>query len=167
MYGSHIHTATGALPQVPCALLCCAFGDVPEAALRPSITPISLNTLTKVDSDCPKLLPKAAELLCFSGSKAPRGYVCTQTRLSEGDHDDVVMQDLLLCKLSAKEQDAARYTHASPSHDLKAGNGVPNDADQLKNSQKLTSPDPKVVASAVALHHFLAALLQPVCTALL
>lgn len=70
-------------------------------------------------------------------------------------------------KLSAKEQDAARQTHASPSHDLKAGNGVPNDADQLKNSQKLTSPDPKVVASAVALHHFLAALLQPVCTALL
>ncbi|DBB13146.1 TPA: hypothetical protein ACH3X3_005870 [Trebouxia sp. C0006] len=116
--------------EVPCALLCCAFGDVPEAALRPSITPISLNTLTKVDSDCPKLLPKAAELLCFSGSKAPRGYVCTQTRLSEG-------------------------------------NGVPNDADQLKNSQKLTSPDPKVVASAVALHHFLAALLQPVFTALL
>ena len=25
-------------------------------------------------------------------------------------------------KLSAKEQDAARQTHASPSHDLKAGN---------------------------------------------
>ncbi len=29
----------------------------------------------------------------------------------------------------AKEQDAARQTHASPSYDLNAANGVPNDAD--------------------------------------
>jgi len=32
-------------------------------------------------------------------------------------------------KLSAKEQDVARQTLASPSHDHNAGNGVPNDAD--------------------------------------
>ncbi len=32
-------------------------------------------------------------------------------------------------KLFAKEQDAARQTHASPSYNLNAANGVPNDAD--------------------------------------
>ena len=32
-------------------------------------------------------------------------------------------------KLSAKEQEDARQTHASPSHDLNAVNGVPNDED--------------------------------------
>jgi len=32
-------------------------------------------------------------------------------------------------KIFAKEQDAARQTHASPSYDLNAANGVPNDAD--------------------------------------
>jgi len=32
-------------------------------------------------------------------------------------------------KLLAKEQDAARQTHASPSYDLNASKGVPNDAD--------------------------------------
>ena len=29
----------------------------------------------------------------------------------------------------AKEQDAARQAHASPSYDLNAANGAPNDAD--------------------------------------
>ena len=40
-------------------------------------------------------------------------------------------------KLFAKEQGAARHTHASPTYDLNAANGVPNDADQRKNGQKL------------------------------
>ncbi len=34
VYGPHKNTATGALPRVPCALLCCAFGDVPKAGLQ-------------------------------------------------------------------------------------------------------------------------------------
>jgi len=42
-------------------------------------------------------------------------------------------------KLLAKEQYAARQTHASPSCDLNAANGAPNDADQRKNGQKLAS----------------------------
>ena len=34
VYGSYKSTATDALPQVPCALLCCAIGDVPKAGLQ-------------------------------------------------------------------------------------------------------------------------------------
>ncbi len=34
LYGPHKNTATGALPHVLCALLCCAIGDVPKAGLQ-------------------------------------------------------------------------------------------------------------------------------------
>ena len=40
-------------------------------------------------------------------------------------------------KLSAKERDAARQTHASPSCNLNGKNGDPNDAEQRKNGQKM------------------------------
>ncbi len=34
VYGPHKNAATDALPQVPCALLCSASGDVPKAGLQ-------------------------------------------------------------------------------------------------------------------------------------
>lgn len=34
VYGPHKNTPTGALPQVPCALLFCAIGDAPKAELK-------------------------------------------------------------------------------------------------------------------------------------
>ncbi len=46
--------------------------------------------------------------------KGPREYVCTERRLSEGDAK-------LLQNFFAKEQDAARQTHPSPSYDLNTG----------------------------------------------
>jgi len=60
VYGPHKNTASGALPQVPCALLCCASGDVPcwgrSKASRLRTTPVRWNPLTQVDSDFPELL---------------------------------------------------------------------------------------------------------------
>lgn len=56
----------------------------------------------------------------------------------QSDADDVVCKIYQTdAKLSAQERDAARQTHASPSCNLNAANGVPNDAKQRKNGQKM------------------------------
>ena len=58
--------------------------------------------------------------------------------MSQSDADDVVRKIYQTdAKLSAQERDAARHTHASPSCNLNAAKGVPNDAKQRKNGQKM------------------------------
>ena len=71
----------------------------------------------------------AAKLLCLNVAEGPRECGCAEVRVSKGDADDVVSQDLpTAAKLFAKEQDEARQTHAPPSYEFNATNGVPNDA---------------------------------------
>ncbi len=70
-----------------------------------SVKPASCNPTTcHIYSSVGANTAEAAELLCFNGSKGPREYVCIKTRLSEGDADDVVMQELPNCSETFRQR---------------------------------------------------------------